>query len=199
MKKITKATIAAGAGAALLLGSATTFAFWNSTASSKGAQLTAGYLELQPKANPKWQVKHANGTLSAADVNSLRLIPGDVLVYSGDFTIDAQGKYLDIEASVVAGGIVPANPQRPEDVALSGRLAETAALRINGASVASGQSARIQHRSDSATSYDVNISVELAWPFDNPAGSPALDNTAKRGAVSLTDFGITASQVSVQP
>ena len=196
MKKITKATIAAGAGAALLLGSATTFAFWNSTASLNGAQLTAGYLELKPKGSPTWQVKHADGALSPADINSLRIIPGDVLVYTGDFTIDAQGKYLDIEASVAAGGIVPANPLQPADVALSGRLAETAAITVNGAALASGQSTRIEHRSDSATSYDVNISVELAWPFDSPAGSPSVDNPAKRGAVSLTDFAIAASQVN---
>lgn len=46
MKKLTKGTIAAGVGVALLLGGGTTLAYWNDSVNMAGSTIQAGNLQL---------------------------------------------------------------------------------------------------------------------------------------------------------
>ena len=205
MKKIPKATIAAGAGLALLLGTGSTLAFWNSKASLAGQQITAGLLDLKPKGTPSWEVENSTGTRTAVNVDQLRMVPGDVLIYTGTFSVDAQGQNLDLTASIAAGSIVPADAANTADVALSNRLAQSATYAINGAPATAGQAVTIKHRSNDESSYEVKIEVRMSWPFGapvptgaTPVDSSVADNPAMAGKVSLSEFAVTATQVARQ-
>ena len=195
MKKITKATLAAGAGLALLLGTGGTLAYWNSSASLGSATITAGNLALTQVGNGTWQIQHTSAAAPepVTDIAALRLVPGDKLIYTGDYKIAAQGRNLVFKADIAPGAITAASAGTAADEKLKTRLTQSAEYTINGVK---GQTATIKHKSDAAGSYDVKIAVTLTWPFDQPAGtSPAEDNPAKLGKVSLSAFAVTATQL----
>ncbi|WP_072314825.1 alternate-type signal peptide domain-containing protein [Agrococcus sp. Marseille-P2731] len=196
MKKITKGTIAAGAAVALLLGAGGTLAYWNDTVDvSDTAVITAGNLALSQTSAPAWTITHTDGTATAvADISAVRIVPGDQLTFSADYAIAAQGQNLVFEAGVAPGAIEAASAA-PADVALASRLTETAAFTINGVA---GSTAEIEHRSNTAGTYAVTIDVDLDWAFGD-AASPALDNPAKTGAVDLSEFAVTVTQVDGTP
>ncbi|WP_413317401.1 alternate-type signal peptide domain-containing protein [Agrococcus sp. 1P02AA] len=192
MKKITKGTIAAGAAVALLLGAGGTLAYWNDTVDvSETAVITAGDLALTQASAPAWTITHTDGTATAvADISAVRIVPGDQLTFSADYVITALGQNLVVEAGVAPGAITAASTDA-EDVALASRLAQTATFTINGVA---GETATIEHRSNTEGTYDVTIDVDLDWAFGD-AASPALDNPAKNGAVNLSEFAVTVTQV----
>ncbi|RKW69410.1 alternate-type signal peptide domain-containing protein [Galactobacter caseinivorans] len=193
MKKSTKGAIAATAAVALLLGTGGSLALWNDSVNvGTPTTITAGDLRLAQKTAPTWTIQHTSGADTAvADIAAVRLVPGDKLVYTGTYSVTAQGQNLVFKADVADGSIAAATPGKAEDVALAGRIAQTAAYNINGAA---GQTATIKHKSNTAGTYDVQIAVTLDWPL-GAAGSPAQDNPAKKGAVNLSQFAISATQV----
>ena len=193
MKKITKATLAAGAGVALLIGTGGTLAFWNDSVSLGGASIAAGNLQLTQKGTPTWQIQHTSGAVSAvSDISALRIVPGDKLIYTGDYTITAQGDNLVFKADVANGAIAPAVAGNAADVKLSERLTQSAVYTINGVA---GQTATIKHRDAASGTYDVSIAVTLEWPFGTAGDAAPNDNSAKLGKVSLSNFGVTATQL----
>jgi alternate signal-mediated exported protein len=199
MKKVTKASIAAGAAVVLLLSSAGTLAYWNDTVNvGSPAAISAGDLRLTQAAAPAWSITHTDGTSTAvADLAAVRIVPGDKLTYHGAYTVSAQGQNLSFKAEVAAGSIAPATPGNAADEALKTRLLQSANYVINGVK---GQSATIEHKKNTAGTYDVTIDVTLDWPFDAPAGtSSASDNAAKLGVVNLSQFAVSVTQVDGTP
>ncbi|GGE97850.1 alternate-type signal peptide domain-containing protein [Mycetocola zhadangensis] len=191
MKKITKGTIAAGAAVALLLGTGGSLAYWNSTVDvGTPAVISAGNLALTQTAAPAWTIVHTSGTSTpVADIAAVRVVPGDRLVFSADYSIAAQGQNLEFTATVAPGSITPVDAADPADVALAGDLAQTAAFTINGVA---GPTATIAHNSNTAGTYAVTIDVDLNWAF---AGAPADDNASKTGQVNLSQFAVAVTQV----
>ncbi|WP_427870195.1 alternate-type signal peptide domain-containing protein [Leucobacter luti] len=195
MKKTTKAVLAAGAGLALLIGTGGTLALWNSSSELAGGTITAGTLQLAASGTPTWQIQRAGATTPEAvtDLAALRIVPGDKLIYTGNFTIAAEGRNLSFRANIAPGAITPARAGNAADTRLAQQLDLTAAYTINGVA---GQTATITQTNDAASSYPARIVVTLDWPFDDPAGSSAAqDNVAKQGQVSLANFSLTATQV----
>lgn len=193
MKNITKGTLAAGAAVVLLLGSGGTLAYWNSTVDvGAPAVISAGDLALTQTAAPTWAIAHTDGTQTAvADINAVRIVPGDRLIFSADYEIAAQGQNLVFTAGVAAGSISPVDAADPADAQLAERLEESATFTIDGAV---GPTATIEHRSNERGVYDVVIDVELDWAFGDGT-SPAVDNPAKTGQVDLSQFAVSVTQV----
>ncbi len=195
MKKITKATIATAAGVALLLGTGGTLAYWNDQASLAGTTITAGNLALTAKGTPTWTLQHTSGAatpISTTELAALKIVPGDKLVYTGAYTVAAQGKDLVFKADITPGAIAAATPGKAVDDALAARIARTATYTINGTA---GQTATIKHRSDAAATYDVVIAVTLDWPFTADGSKNTADNAAKLGSVSLANFAVAVTQL----
>ncbi|WP_040166408.1 alternate-type signal peptide domain-containing protein [Microbacterium gorillae] len=193
MKKVTKGAIAAGAAVALLLGTGGTFALWNDTVNVGSASvITAGNLALSQTTAPAWQIKHTSGSATAvADINAVRIVPGDQLIYTGAYTVTAQGQNLAFRAQVTPGAVTAATAANPADAKLAELLVQGATYTIDGVT---GDTATIQHKSNTSGTYPVTISVTLTWPLGDVASAPA-DNAAKLGAVNLSQFAVSVTQV----
>lgn len=195
MNKITKGALAAGAAVALLIGTGTTLAYWNSTVNvGEPTVISAGDLRLAQTSAPTWTIAHTDGTETVvADLTSVRIVPGDRLVFGAEYQIAAQGRNLDISAVITEGSIAPVNPADTADVSLASNLVKSAAFTINGVA---GSTATIQHRSDTTGTYNVVIDVTLDWSF-GADGSQTDDNQAKTGQVNLSQFAVSVNQVDV--
>ena len=192
MKKITKSVLAASAGLALLIGTGGTLAYWNDAVRGGGAGIQAGQLTLAQRSAPVWQVQHTTGQFrTVADPSTVRFVPGDKLVYTGEYEITAQGDNLVLQAEIAPGSITPTNAASAADQALMGRLLETAEYQINDTP---GTVATIPHRSGTPGAYTARIAVTLTWPFGTEAET-AQDNAARTGQVTLNEFTISAQQL----
>lgn len=91
MKKSTKGTLAAAAGAVLLLGGAGSLAYWNASATVNGGAITTGSLTLSAgSCDATWVY---NG--GAADGQTVtKVVPGDSIRKNCTFTVGASGDHL---------------------------------------------------------------------------------------------------------
>lgn len=96
MNKLFKGAIAGAAGVALLLGGAGTFALWNSDADvGTDTTIDAGHLMFGTVPDGSWYVDGSDTALSNSDVESVALVPGDVLVYKvANVPVIAHGTHL---------------------------------------------------------------------------------------------------------
>lgn len=195
MKKMTKGVIATGVAVMLLLGGGGTLAYWNDTADLGGSNtITAGTLTVVATGTPAWQIEHTSGAVTdVADITAVRIVPGDVLLYSVPATITAQGQNLRFQVGL-AGGSVAAVSASAADTALAGRLTDSAVFGVTGATPVGTGGDTFEHKSNTSSSYATTITATIAWPF-GAAGSPADDNPAKTGAVDLANFALTVTQV----
>ncbi|MFD4295333.1 alternate-type signal peptide domain-containing protein [Rhodococcus sp. NPDC058505] len=108
MNKQTKGAIAACAAALLLAGGAGTMAAWNDSATIDGGAITSGTMSLTQQGVAGWTV---NGT-AVTDIASFKAVPGDVLVYTADFAVAAEGNNLEAtlvaDAASITGDLAPA-------------------------------------------------------------------------------------------
>lgn len=93
MKKQTKAAIAVGAGAILLLGGAGSLAYWNDTTTIPGGKIDSGQLSLAPCAGGgAWT--DTNKANAPIDINLFKIVPGDTVAFACNSTINATGNNL---------------------------------------------------------------------------------------------------------
>lgn len=196
MNKLSKGTLAAAAAVALLIGGGSTLAFWNDSINVGAATtITAGNLKLEQKTAPTWSVVNGATTTPVADINALRIVPGDKLVYTGTYTVTAQGQNLSFTTGVTEGSIAPATVGNKADEKLVTRLLQSAKYNVNGVDVPKGV-ATINHKSNASGTYDVVISVTLDWQFGTDGSAAPMDNDAKLGKVNLANFSIQAKQIA---
>ncbi|MCI9889406.1 alternate-type signal peptide domain-containing protein [Micrococcales bacterium 31B] len=191
MKKLTKAALAGAAAVTLLLSTGGTLAFWGERQAIADAKITAGQLKVVANGTPTWKLlrpgdaETAAGT-AVADITAVRPVPGDRLVYTGNFNVAAQGNNLSIKAAVESGSIAAATSSAA-DVEIAKFLTATSKVSINGTET---NSATIDHLSDTQTTYPVSVTVTLTWPW----GTAGVDNAAMLGAVNLSGFAVAISQ-----
>lgn len=118
MKKMTKGALAAGVGAALLLGGAGTLAYWSDATSISGGSLETGRLALSDASCDAGWV-YAEDNANAGEAVGL-LVPGDSIEKRCSFTIDAAGDSLTAELTTptsttvtVGGETAPQTLQMP--------------------------------------------------------------------------------------
>ena len=95
MNKLVKGSIAGAAGIALLLGGASTFALWNSSAAITDASISSGTLTVSASA----------GTWST---NPALWVPGDTFTYTSTLSVVANGtnltSQLSVDSATITGG-----------------------------------------------------------------------------------------------
>lgn len=119
MKKSTKALIAGGVGAALLLGGAGTIAYWTDEANGGNGTITAGSLDIGTVSGSGWEISHqGDGTGEptepvAFDPATDQIVPGDLLSYTQSIPVTLEGENIaatfDGVIDVTATGTEPAN------------------------------------------------------------------------------------------
>jgi len=185
MNKIAKGAIAGGLGVALLLGGAGTLAYWTGSASvGTASTITAGNLAVTSTGTGTWTKTNNGTTTTINDIASFKIVPGDKLTYSRSVTITAVGDNLKATASLGTAAITAATTgDATANAALATALGASAVVQIDGAATATITPA-------SASSHTVTATID--WPF----GTDGTGNTAKTGAVDLSGFNVTVTQVA---
>ncbi|MFF1943022.1 alternate-type signal peptide domain-containing protein [Rhodococcus qingshengii] len=102
MNKTTKGAIAAGAAAVLLAGGAGTMAAWNASTNGGAPQTVgAGSLSVEQVGAGVW--KWANG--STFNPASDLIVPGDVVTYTANYSIDLVGTNLKAKLTPSLTGV----------------------------------------------------------------------------------------------
>jgi alternate signal-mediated exported protein len=202
MNKLVKGAIAGAAGIVLLMGGAGSLAYWNDSAQAgpaTGTTITAGTLKISAVDAGSWTKGFYNGSnvlvgsvAPVANLANVRIVPGNRLVYTQTFNLDASGDDLYFTISSTNGAVAAA----------SGAAADTAlAAQATGTfSVASVTGGNVVAATTPGT-YKVSSNsggpstITVTWTINFPYGASAV-NTAKGGVLSLTQGSITVSQVA---
>jgi len=108
MTKKTRAMVAAGAGATVLLASGATFALWSDSDTIGGSDIQTGTLSIEAE-DLTWVDNSADGFNQVGDeINpaTFRLVPGDLIEGSAPlFTTDFQGDNMAVALDVTIGGV----------------------------------------------------------------------------------------------
>jgi alternate signal-mediated exported protein len=192
--KLFRAAIATAAGAALLMGGAGTFAYWNSSVGITGGTISSGTLTIVD-ATPTdgvWTVQKngAGAQLPVANIATFLTSPGDVLTYTKNVKISASGNNLAATLAVTPGSIVAADAN-PGSAPLAAKLTSSATITASGTGItANGATYTITPGSTPISAANVAISVVITFPKD--AGT--ILNTAQNGAVNLSGLSVTLTQ-----
>lgn len=88
MNKVVKGTIAAAAAVALFGGGVGSLAYWQASASTEALTLQMGYVEIRNGA----KIYTLNGVeMTYSELQSERVVPGDIITYQQNFTVDVGG------------------------------------------------------------------------------------------------------------
>ncbi|WP_194420316.1 alternate-type signal peptide domain-containing protein [Microbacterium abyssi] len=105
MKNLTKATIAGALGVVMLAGG-TTFALWSDSAGLGSSAVNSGTLALTETGTGAWTDLSDDSAIT--DISAFRIVPGDTIEYTAEFTVAASGKNLtatlDVSDPVAATG-----------------------------------------------------------------------------------------------
>ena len=208
MNKLVKGAIAGAAGIVLLMGGAGSLAYWNDSANAgPGAgsnSITAGTLTITAANAGAWTKGMYNnaGTqtvapVAVASLSAVRVVPGSRLVYTQNFNVVGTGDDLFFTIGSTAGAVTAASAGAA-DVALaaqvnaSGTTAFSIAAITGGTVVPSGVTAGVYKVSSNAGTAST---ISVTWTVDFPFGATAV-NTAKTGAINLSQGSITITQVA---
>ncbi len=177
-KKVAKGALAAVVAVLLLLGGAGSYALWSDSDSADAGQITAGTLDISLVGTGQWEDVSPGAINSGpiADINTFRIVPGDVLRYNANFRIGASGENL---RATVTG--------TQSDAVISPDLApyvdiDTTAT-INGAALPANE---ITEANDGDT-----VDVAITVTFD----SATPDQDGQNGTINLQNFQVTLQQV----
>lgn len=134
-RKALKGTVAAAAGAAILLGGLGTFASWSINGDLGAGELQTGRFELATDGHTPGAWLDVNGG-EEIDAAAFRLVPGDVLERTDTFAVIAYGTNLDVDANVTGAPAVDGitvdvahgfddldiTNQEPQDIAVTVRV-----------------------------------------------------------------------------
>ena len=100
MNKSIKGALAAAAAGALLLGGAGSLAYWTGTEQVPGGTFSSGYLQIEDGtcATATWTL--AGG----AAYTTQKLVPGDSVTKTCEFTIDGVGDHLTVSLDTATPG-----------------------------------------------------------------------------------------------
>lgn len=175
MKKSTKGAVAAGAAAVLLMGGAGSLAYWTATGSITGGSVNSGHLKLDADDAGSWEL---NGNPVSA-ISTVRIVPGDELVFTGSYTIDAAGDNLQADVAVTGA---------TESGTLAPYVDTTLAFTVDGATATS-----ITEANDGDT-------LEATVTVDFPIGTAANNASNVAGlSITLADVAVTLTQTDATP
>lgn len=182
MKKTTKATIAAVAAGALLLGGAGTVARWQATENIDAGTVSTGHLTLDATSVPgAWTDISAGAPGTAFDPVTDELVPGDTITFDQTVKIDAEGKNIKGELTVDALKAVPT--PLVDDVTFS--------LDIDEATAGMTKVGNVLSFAAEGT-YDVPVKITVAFAEGTEASTA---NTTMNVPIDLTELALVLNQV----
>ncbi len=175
MKKSTKGVLAGGTAAFLLLGGASTLAYWTEDADVAGGDFESGHLEVLNNdcGSGAWELDGGDAVTAAT-----RIVPGDTITKTCSFEIDGEGDHFDD----VAISIGATNWNVTSDTELSGALGtvsasyagDTVGPIVSGADIPVGEV----------------VTASFSMTFD----AATTDDVAEDAVATLDDIAITVTQ-----
>lgn len=176
MNRLTKAAIATGGAALLLLGGAQTLAYWTAEGTATGTDVTAGTLTMTDGACEDWLLDDGTAVTEG-------IVPGDTLTTTCTMTVSGTGDHLAL------GDITVSNPSWAENNAL------TAALDVSLASATLGGTALTLPLTEPVPVDEADeLVVTINAVFDTAAGNDTQTLTA-----ALADVTVQVTQAHVVP
>lgn len=173
-----KAIVAIAAGTALLLGGASTYAYWSTSQSLNAGTVNSGDLNLTLGAGT-WTL---DGVLTApttvADPSAVHIVPGDVLTLTQVLNVTLVGDNLEAILTANLAAVIP--PASASNF--------TVALTTSGAGVAAGTNTYRLKPADVATP----INAVLTITFNSTTPNRESVNTP----IDLTTLAFTLTQAS---
>lgn len=188
MKRSTKGAMAAAAAGVLLLGGATSLAYWTADGNADGGSITAGKLTLSDgNCDAAW--KYAAGSAGAGNTVAL-FVPGDVVTKQCTFTVGATGDNLKAEIDA------------PDSVDYTSVPTGTSlSLTADATFAISGSPGRVLADGDNITSADggqtITATFEVTVPFGtDETGAPKINSNDTQNIVAtLNQLTVTLTQV----
>ncbi|MGA9871021.1 MAG: alternate-type signal peptide domain-containing protein [Rhodococcus sp. (in: high G+C Gram-positive bacteria)] len=180
MNKATKGAVAAGGAAVLLLGGLGSFALWQDSTDTEGGTITSGELDIEPDGTPVW--REISGDVNAASVIdpvTYRIVPGDIIEFTADYNILAEGDNLLADLKADTATITG-------DAALRSAIGTPTVTATSGGTQlpTDGTSARI-------TSEDQDVQVKVTFTFNEAT----TDQIAQNETLNLENFTLDLVQV----
>jgi alternate signal-mediated exported protein len=207
MNKLVKGAIAGAAGIVLLMGGAGSLAYWNDSANAGPASgsnsITAGTLTITAVNSGAWTKGFYNAsntlvgsTSSVASLAAVRVVPGNRLVYTQQFNVVGTGDDLYFTISNTAGAVSAASASAA-DVALAAQINASGTTAFSVGSVTGGTvtAATTPGTYKVSSNAGTASTITVTWTVDFPFGATAV-NSAKTGAVTLSQGAITLTQVA---
>lgn len=191
MNKLVKGAIATGVGVVLLMGGAGTLAYWNASANTSAATITAGNLTATSGTAGVW--KSGTTTINPA---TFRTVPGDVLTYTQDVTLDASGDNLKFTVGLGNAALtIPTTFVAPVTSAasteLKNQILASAVYSIGGANIAPVSGQPNTYKVATAGTTTITVTVTLTHGFQGGT----INNASQNGAVILGANALTFAQV----
>lgn len=181
MKKVTKATIAAVAAGALLLGGAGTIALWQQSETVDAGTVNTGHLALTVENNGVWTDISDGGAGVPFDPATEQIVPGDVVAYTQTVQIDAEGK--NIQGALSVGTLQALPPELQDEIELDLEIDATAeGLTKEGNVISFAEQGN----------YDVPVKITVTFPTGTAASTP---NDTMDKAIDLNALTLTLDQV----
>lgn len=172
MERLTKAAIATGAAAVLLLGGAQTLAYWTADATATGTDFTSGTLTA------------ADGTCAAwtyADGSAVTLVvPGDVVSTVCTTTVTGTGDHLAVNATFGGATWEAANGLTADLTLTTGAITLDGEAATNPVDLSTGGT------------HTVTVAVTATFPFGD--GTTVSINDSQALTAALADVVITYDQ-----
>lgn len=105
MNKLTKGSLATGAGLVLLLGGAGTFMSWNAGDKTDGGTISTGHLTVSAEEAPEWSVNSGSTMTTATMEKTYLAAPGDTIVYEVPISVNVAGDNLRATLQATSGGL----------------------------------------------------------------------------------------------
>jgi alternate signal-mediated exported protein len=176
MKKSTKAAVATGAAAVLLMGGAGTLAYWTDKDDVQGGTLTSGNLDLvvDDCSTAAWTYADSEGTGAVT-----KIVPGDIVEKDCTGTLSGEGDHLFADI-VVDDSTLPAFSLGSDPLTVE---------VVTTAPVAPGE-----HIAVTPTGVDVAFTIKVTYPYGSEQND-SQDQSVTLGTTALDSINVLATQV----
>ncbi|MBY3989812.1 alternate-type signal peptide domain-containing protein [Rhodococcus fascians] len=180
MNKATKGALAAGAAVVLLLGGAGSFALWQDSADVDAEDISTGVLRLTPVGEGRWvDISPTGPRTNPVTIGTFNMVPEDLLEYSADFRVDAEGDNLLATVTPDLASIdLPENGSVTADMVTLATTIETAG----------GVVPTLTEANDGDL---VTVVVQIGFDADGIAGQD--------GTIGLDQFQVVLQQIRETP
>jgi len=174
MQRITKAALATGAAAVLLLGGASTMAYWTGQATATApVALQSGSFTANGGACGAWTYTTADGGAAVTAI-----VPGDTVQTTCNFTLTATGDHVALGGATVSNPVwtVPGDPLPTALGTASVSSISVTATGSAGATATPDSSGLISPAIAVPTGATISVTITVNFPYGD-ATTTSLNNT----------------------